>query len=131
MPDKGRFLYKGFTAVSAGAASTSVVCRPAEGQVWWAYLLQAYHTAGGNRLANWGWVDELVSGITFSPDIAALAPSAIVPFGAYNSGVASYATLPIRITYTSYPVFIWVATGAAENGFIRALVSERMGIVER
>lgn len=118
------------TTVSVGAGNTQVALRPDVGKCWKLKYAWAYQASGGNRAAQWTWVDPDYSG-NLGLSIAALPAATAMPLGSQTTTPAGVLILPQEIwVYRSrYPVWLWTASGAAENGYAYALVEEFQGVL--
>ena len=127
---KGRVLIKALGTASAGAGATAVVLRPANtGQVWRLHLAQAWHDVGAGLVCNWRWDDVVTATQTMSPDVT-LAQYATLDIAGWAGNTVSHRKGRLWVTYLSYPTFVFVATGAGQNGAVRSLVEEFNGCVE-
>lgn len=120
---------KTLTAASAGAANTQVHLRPDSGKIWKVLHCWGYQASGGARAAAWYWTDpETAGGTTIGATIAALASSIplMFPGMAAVGGVGGdiLPTEPFWVTNNSYATFVWTASGAGENGYVKALILE-------
>jgi hypothetical protein len=102
------------TVASAGAGWTALPIAPLGGDTLWLILsLSMYHTAGGDRTANWDFVDT-TGQIKLGPDY-------VLPSGQNwtiltPSGVSTVVRLamPLPSTLLRYPQPSFLAVGAAE-----------------
>ena len=127
-PGKTRLVY--VTAASTGAGNTTLTLRPDAGKCWKLLMAYAYQASGGNRAAQWTFVDPVTSG-NLGMSIAALPSSTAMPVGAQTTTPANTFTLPqpVWLYRSRYMAWVWTAAGGAENGYMYALVEEYEGVL--
>lgn len=118
---------KGLTAASVGAGNTTINLRPDSGKIWFVLGAWAYHAAGGARNSAWYYTDpESPAGVAITPTIS-LAASTPLAFGALAASADSLMMGGFWCTNEAYATFLWTASGAAEDGYVRAIVLEFSG----
>lgn len=118
------------TGVSGGAGNVTLNLQPGAGKIWKILSAWAYQTSGGARNAAWYWTDpESPAGAQITPTIA-LNSEAPLALGALAASAVSLMKESTWATNTSFPSFLFAASGAAENGFVDALVLEYSGVAK-
>lgn len=127
-PGKTREIY--VTAASTGAGNTAIALRPAAGTCWKLLAAWAYQASGGNRAAQWTWVDPDYSG-GIGLSIAALPTATVMPVGSQVTTPSGVLLLPqpIWLYRSRYLNWLWTATGAGENGYVYAMVEQYEGVL--
>ncbi len=118
------------TAASSGAANTDVAFRPEAGEIWEVLMIFGYND-DGTPWHYWLWTDITVT-LSEITRKQASASYDYLYLGNNNNNPAGVPFMagPLTVTYKSFPTYRWVATQAAKNGTVKALVRRYFGMDE-
>ncbi len=115
------------TAASAGAEVVEVHFKPPDAGIIWDILWCQGEQDDGDVQCGWKWYDpENPAGVQLH--VTSVSRNIPLPFGALAPSEQGPGAAPITATYSRYPAYFFVASGAGKTGVVTGIVAEQIGV---
>lgn len=125
-PFEGKLRFISATAASTGAALTYVNLRPDQGKAWKVLFAAGYQDDGAVG-HYWYATDPDLVNEQMSAAAATGANYRLPLLASEDNGVQNFIEPPV-ITYNRYFRYAFLASAAAKNGYVKAVVVEYSGV---
>jgi hypothetical protein len=114
------------TAAAGGAGALTLDLKPDPGKLWVVQYAVAFQVSGSSLTLGWSFIDPVTTSILAGA--VTLADYEVLAWDAHTKNVRGLANQPPTLSSTRFLRATLTATGAGDDIYIKALVSELLGM---